>query len=185
MPTYNRQAEPGLFLETTNILDVESIYELDINSDQFKEFLVNMRQTLNQITLAVNLKDTGYYDQREFVCGQVYFPDPILTSASVQTPTWRQVFRRTYLWPTPLPNTGAQVLAHGLDLTPNTFTFTRIYGCASQKVPHVYIPIPYVSAALAPNIIELFVDNVNINIVTNFDASAFDVTYVVLEYIKQ
>lgn len=181
MPTYNRQSEPGLFLETTSVLDVQSIYELDIKSDQFKEFLVNLRDVINNIALALNLKDTGYYDQREFVNGQVYFPNPNLSSLTPQNPTWRQVFRRVYLWPNALPNTNIDSQPHGLTIT-NGFTFTRIYGCASDTVAPSYIPIPYTGST--GNVVELWVDNVNINIRTNADFSAYTTSYVILEYIK-
>jgi hypothetical protein len=181
MPTYNPQSEPGLFLETTSIFDVQSIYELDINSEQFKEFLADLKETVNKIALAVNLKDTGYYDQREFVCGQVYFPNPALNSATPQKPTWRQVFRRTYLLNGTLPNNNFVTIAHGLNIT-NTYTFTRMYGASTDTVLHNWIELPYVSTT--GHIVEVFGDNINITIRTNYDARAYNVTYIVVEYIK-
>lgn len=184
MPTYNTQSEPGMFLETTSLLDVQSIYQMDIKSDQFKQFLVDLRQTIEKMTYSINLKDTGYYPLKEFVCGKVLFPNPTLNSSTPQTPVWRQVFRQYYLWPTNLPNIGTQTMAHGITIT-DAFTFIRVDGCANQTVPHRYVNIPYVSADVAPNVIELFADATNINMRTNFDATAYNVTYVCLEYIKQ
>jgi hypothetical protein len=184
MPTYNQQSEPGMFLETTALLDTQSIYQLDIKSDQFKEFLVDLRQMLEKIIYAVNIKDTGYYPLKEFVCGKALFPNPLLNSSTPQTPVWRQVFRQFYLWPTNLPNNATQTLAHDINIT-DEFTFITVHGCANQTVPHKYVDIPYVSADPAPKVIELFADATNINIVTNFDATAYNVTYICLEYIKQ
>lgn len=181
MPTYNPQSEPGLFLETTSIFDVQSIYQLDINSEQFKEFLVNLKQTVNNISLAMNLKDTGYYPKTEFVNGQVYFPDPNLSSTTPQTPTWRQVFRKVFTLPGTLPNTATVTIPHGLTIT-NTFTFTRMYGCSTNTVLHTWIELPYV--ATTGQIVELWGDNVNITVRTNFNATAYNVTYIVIEYLK-
>jgi hypothetical protein len=186
MPTYNPQSEPGLFLETTSIFDVQSIYQLDINSEQFKEFLVNLKQTVNNISLAMNLKDTGYYPKTEFVNGQVYFPDPNLSSTTPQTPTWRQVFRKVFTLPGTLPNNNVVTVAHGLTIT-NTFTFTRIYGCSSNTVGFTYIPLPYTSTALGPipnGIVEVWVDVNNINVRTNADFRAYNLTYLIIEYLK-
>lgn len=183
MATYGPQNEPGLFLETTSVFDVQTIYQLDIKSQQFKEFLVDLRETVSKISEAVNLKDTGKYPKTEFSCGQTYFPDPALTSTTPQKPTQRQVFRKTFQWPNILPNNGPDHIAHGIDVTSNTYKVTRMYGSATQLVPHKYVPIPYITADLA-EIIQLYADGTDIYIITNFDASAYDFTYVTMEYIK-
>jgi len=44
MATYGQHNEPGLFLETTSVFDIQTIYQMDINSQQFKEFLVDLRK---------------------------------------------------------------------------------------------------------------------------------------------
>lgn len=183
MPTYSQNNEPGLFLKTTNVFDVQSIYQLDIKSEQFKEFLVFLRRSVSEISEAVNAKDTGKHVKTEFACGQTYFPDPALTSTTPQTPVDRQVYRKTFLWPNTLPNIGQQHVAHGIDLTSNTYKMVHIEGTASQIVPHKYIPIPYVSADLT-EIVQLYIDGPDIYIETNFDASAYDHTVIVIEYIK-
>lgn len=184
MPTYNTQSEPGMFLETTSLLDVKSIYQMDLKSEEFKQFLVDLRRTIENMTYAINVKDTGYYPLKEFVCGKALFPNPLLNSSTPQSPVWRQVFRKYYLWPSNLPNIGAQTIPHGINIT-DEFTFVTVLGCANQTVPHRYVNIPYVSADPIPNVIELFADGTNINIRTNFDATAYNVTYVCLEFIKQ
>ena len=181
MPPHNPQAEPGLFIETTSIFDVQSIYNIDINSEQFKEFLVNLKQTVNNIALALNLKDSGLYPQQEFVCGQIYFPNPNLSSTTPQKPTWRQVFRKIFLWPRNLPNTAIDTIPHGITLTPD-ITFTRIYGCASSPAFNSYIPLPFVSSG--GNIAELVAHNNDIVISTNANFNAYNITYVILEFLK-
>jgi len=183
MATYGQHNEPGLFLETTSVFDIQTIYQMDINSQQFKEFLVDLRKTMSKVSEAINLKDTGMYPQTEFSCGQTYFPDTTLTSTTPQKPTRRQVFRKTFPWPRTLPNSGIDNLAHGIDFTSNTYKMTRIYGAVTQLVPHKYVPIPYITANLV-EIIQLYADGTNIYLTTNFNASAYNYTFVTLEYIK-
>jgi hypothetical protein len=81
------QKDPGLYIENTSIYDIQSIYSLDINSKQFKEFLVLLTQSINKHAMAINNKDTGFYPLTEFINGQLYFPDPAGSSTSTQTPT--------------------------------------------------------------------------------------------------
>lgn len=173
--------EYGAFIPTTNIWDVSQIYSTNVNSPEFKELLVRLYQNVNNIALSVNIRDAGMYDTQEFVNGQTFFPNPTLSSASSTTPAQRQVYRKVINFGT-LPNAGTTNVAHGL--TVNTgFSFTRIYGCATDPVNSVYLPLPYASPTGANNI-ELKVDATNVTIITGSNRTAFTTTYVVLEYIK-
>lgn len=184
MPVHGPQSEPGLFLETTSVYDIQSIYEMDVNTEQFKELIVRLRQSINDVALAVNAKDTGYYPKTEFVCGQAYFPNPLLTARTPQAPTLRQVFRKVFTLPAPgtLPAVAGVPInfAHNIPLT-DTYTFTRIYGCSSNTVAHNYIPLPFIGAAGA---VELSVIGANIHVETTANFSAYNNTYIILEYIK-
>ncbi len=173
--------DPGAFVPTTDIFDVQRIQELDVKSDEFKEFLVRLRQSVNDIAMVLNVKDTGFYSEEEYVNSQVFFPNPSLSSTSSQTPVERQVFRKVINFGT-LPNTASTSVAHGITTDAN-FTFTRIYGAATDPSTS-YIPIPYASSTAA-NSIEIAVDTTNIVITTGSNRSGFTTTYVVLEYIKQ
>ncbi len=181
--SYGPQSNPGSFVPTTNIWDVISqVYAVDVNSTEFKELIVRLSQNVNNISLSMDTRDAGYYGREEFVNGQIYFPNPALTSTSATAPTWRQVFRIVINFGT-LPNTGTKSVAHNLLIT-SGYSFTRIYAAASDQVGKNYIPIPYASPVLVNNI-ELNVDATNVNITTGSDRTAFTVTYVVLEYIKE
>lgn len=172
----------GAFIPTTDIYDVISnIYAEDVNSVEFKELLVRMYQNLNRQATILNMKDTGYYDVQEFVCGQVYFPNPGLSSQSSTAPSYRQVYRKVINFGA-LPNTATKNVPHEITTTPNT-TFTRIYGTATDPVGKNYIPLPYASPTAANNI-ELKANATNVTVITGTNRSAFTATYIVLEYIQ-
>ena len=176
MSTFNTQANPGAFLPTTSVWDVATLSEIDVNSDEFKELLVRLYQNINNIALAVNIRDAGYYDQTEFVNGQLFFPNPALSSTTAQTPTFRQVFRKVINFGA-LPNSTSKSVAHGIQIT-SEYTFTRIYGCASDTVARSYIPLP-------SNTTNIVVDATNVTVTTSSNLAAYATTYIILEYIKQ
>lgn len=171
----------GYFLPTTDIFDTSLIFELDINSSEFRELLVRLRQSINLINIAVNYKDTGMYVTTEFVNGQTFFSNPALSATTSTAPALRQVYRLVVNFGA-LPNTATKSVAHGLTPDAN-WTFTRIYGAASDTTGFNYIPLPYASPVLANNI-ELNVDATNVNITTGSNRSNFNTTYVILEYLK-
>lgn len=173
----------GQFVPTTNVWDVQEIYSTDVNSDAFKELLVRLYQNLNNIAIAVNAKDTGLYNIiNPFVNGQVFFSNPSLTSLSTTTPAFRQVLRLVINFGA-LPNTGSKSVLHGLPVN-GSYTFTRIYACASDTSGLNYIPIPYASPTLASSI-EISVDSTQVTITTGSNRSNFNVCYVVLEWMTQ
>lgn len=178
--------EMGAFLPTTDIFDRAAIDSMDVNSPEFKDFLVRLYQATNNIALMVNIKDSGFYVRTEFVNGQLFFADPTLSSSSSTTPELRQVFRKVVNFGA-LPNAGTKTVAHGINInTPtdnNIYTFTRIYGCASDTIGFTYIPIPYASATLT-DVVELLVDDTNVAIQTGTNRTNYDTCRVVLEYLK-
>jgi hypothetical protein len=171
----------GSFIPTTQVWDVGEIYSADNISPELKEILVRLYQNLNVQAMASNTNVTGIYDTSEFVNGKTYFPNPTLNSMSGTTPTQRQVFRTVLNYTTGLPNTGSVTIPHNLTIT-NNFTFTQIYGATSDTTNHVYLPLPYASAA--GGTIELSVGVTNVTITTSSNRSSFTPTYIVLEYLK-
>jgi len=169
----------GAFIPTTDIFDLGDV---DPKSPEFKDLFVRLHQIVNDIALRLNISDAGYYVEEEFICGQIYFPNPALSDTTSQAPTYRQVFRKVINFGA-LPNTGTTNVAHGI-APDSTFTFTRIYGCASDTTGLVYLPLPYAAPTDAENI-RLYIDGTNVVITTGNNRSAYNVTYVVLEYIKQ
>jgi len=171
----------GLYVPTTNIWDVGQIEDMDVNSSDFKELLVRLYQNINMISTVLNIKDSAYYDTNEFVNGQQFFPNPSLIGSRSTTPQFRPVFRLVVNFGA-LPNAGTKTMPHGLTFTSGC-TLTRAYAAASDTTGLNYIPIPYASPTLANNI-ELSVDATNVTIVTGSNRSAFNICYVIVEYLK-
>jgi len=168
----------GLFVPTTPMFDVGDLQ----NIENLKELVIRLTQSVNNISIALNLKDTGYYVLEEYVNGQLYFPNPTVVPLT-QSDNTRQVFRKVIDFG-PLPNAGFKSVPHGIPIDAN-YSFTRIYATASDQVGLFYIPIPFASIIALANNIQLGVDAVNVTIGTAVDYSILTVCYVVLEYIKQ
>lgn len=177
----NNSANVGMFIPTTNVWDVSQIYQTDVNSDMFKELIVLLYQNINQISVVLNMKDSGYYNTQEFVNGQLYFPNPALSSASTTTPVFRQVYRRVINFGA-LPNAATKSVAHEIPFN-SAFTVTRIYGAATDPVNLSYIPLPFAAITDNENI-KLEVDATQVHITTGIDRTAYTFCYVVVEYLK-
>lgn len=171
----------GAFVPTNFIWDVSQLYSVEVDSPQFKELLVRLYQNLNIMALVLNVKDSGYYVQEEFVNGQLWFPNPANNSSTEANATFRPVQRKTINFG-PLLDASSKSIPHGITCNSST-TFTRIYAVASDTTGKTYLPIPYTSATAA-DIIEIFVDSTNVVIVTNSNRTNFDTCYVILEYLQ-
>ena len=172
-------SEQGVFLPTTQIWDAENILETDVQSVQFKELVVKLYENNNEMAQAINLKDTGIYDIHEYVCGQTYFPT--VDSSTSQRTAFRQVYRKVINFGA-LLNNAPKSVAHSLTIT-NSVTITRIYGASSDTAGHTYIPLPYSSPTLAANI-ELSLNATHVIVTTGNDRTAYDTTYIVIEYLR-
>ncbi len=174
-----QQTSNGVFVPTTNIWEIQQLEQADVQSDDFKRLLVRLYQNINTICLALNVKESAYYDQQEFLNSQLFFPNPVTPTG--QRPTYRQAFRMVVNFGA-LPNAGTTSVAHGITIG-STYTFTRIYGTATNSTATSFLPLPYASTTLNENI-EINIDDTNINITTGIDYSDYTTTYVIFEYIK-
>jgi len=166
----------GAFIPTTFIWDVSEIERTDVSSDRFKELLVRLYQNINLIQATLNIKDSALYDTEEFVSGQTFFPGPDAGSNSGDASNRRQVYRKVIDFGA-LPNSATKSVAHEIDIT-SGYSFTRLYGAASDQSGLNFLAIPNSSITLS-------VDATNVNITTAAALSAYAITYVTLEYLKQ
>jgi hypothetical protein len=159
----------GLFIPTTNVWDLYFVESLT-KDEQLRNVLVKLYENMNQIALALNKKDSGIFVELEFVNGQTFTNDDI------------QVFRKLIVCGS-LPDSSTKRIPHYIDFG-NSYSFTKIYGCATNPIDLFGIPLPYASATSVKNI-ELYVDQNDVVITTSATYSQYTTTYVVLEYIKQ
>jgi len=169
----------GSFVPTTNSFDISEIYNIDVTSKEFKELLIRLYQYLNNMSISMNTRDAGFYTEEEFVNGQVFPPTATIPGNSPSST--RQAFRKLVQFGA-LPNTATKNVAHGITVN-NNLTFTRIYGAATDKVAHTYIPLPYASPTLNENV-SLSADGTNIIITTGIDRTAYTDTWVIVEFLK-
>jgi hypothetical protein len=169
----------GLFIPTTFIFDVAELNR--DNKESFKELIIRLTQYINTIAIAVNLKESGYYYQQEFVNGQAFFPNPALNSTTATQPVSRQAYRMVVNFGA-LPDNATTSVAHNIPINGST-TFTHIYGAATNTTTLDGIPLPY-SSSTSNDCIELYVTSTDVVITTSIDYSAYNVTYIVIEYLK-
>jgi hypothetical protein len=179
----NQGTNFGSYVPATSVWDPSQLLEVDVTSPAFKELLVRMYQNLNLMAIVLNTKDSAIYGTQEFVNGQAFFPDPSLSSTSTKTTSarFRNVFRTVVNFGA-LPNAALKSVPHNIAIT-SSFTFTRIYGAASDTTGLTYISLPFVDSAGLDNI-ELEVDMADVNITTVSNRTNYNVTYVILEYLK-
>lgn len=171
----------GVYAPTTNVWDVSNVESANIQEPGLKELLVRLYQNLNILALVTNNKESGYYHTLEQVNSQLFFPNPALSSQTPANAVFRQVYR-VVVNVGALPNTTTLSVPHNIAVNP-AFTFTRIYGCASNPTTLSFLPLPYVSATTA-NIIELSVTATNVVIKTGSNRSGYTTCYVILEYLR-
>jgi hypothetical protein len=178
------QISTGTFIPTTQVWDVSEIKNIDVTKPEFKELLVRLYQNLNSMAVAINNKESSFYDVQETVKGQSFFANPSATTAH---PESRQTYNKLINFGA-LPNTGTKTYPHGISIK-RGYTFTRIYGCATQQtntnpvLAFESVPLPYSSPVLADNI-ALYVDATTVGVITGANWSTYTDTYIILEYLK-
>lgn len=129
----------------------------------------------SDIARRLNDKEIGLFDLVEFLNGQQWF-----TTGNPQIK--RQAFRKVF----PLPATGAGVttnIAHGITGVGTTTTFTHIYGTAVTTAPDNR-PIPFASATLVTDQIQILVNATNIVVTNGATAPGITQGVIVVEYLK-
>jgi len=173
----------GLFLGTPSIVDPGYIQTIEVDSQEFKEFIIELVSVTSDIIDALNKKTTGMHELSEFVTGSTYFSDPALDSTTAGVPIQRQEQSITVIFGA-LPNTAAKSVAHGIVFpVPNTLRMVHIHCSASDLTGANYLEIPYASPVLANNI-SIDVDATNVVITTGSDRTAYTDCTVVLKYLK-
>jgi len=169
----DQQINTGSYIPTTYILDVARLYEVDVTSQEFKELLVRLYQTVNSVVLALNTKHTGYYINEEFVNGKLYY-NPNSSDPLMLRPGFQKSINTGAL------GAGTTSINHGIAVT-NTFHWMFIYGAATDTVNLLGYPITYAGAA--GNNLSAFVNATQV-VINNSTGVTFTDSQVTLEYVK-
>ncbi len=173
-----QQNDFGVFLPLTAVYDPESLVGDAPISPQLKQFIMTSSQNYNNIANVLNLKETGYYITTEIVNSQSWFK----SVTNINQSLFRNAFRIVIDFGA-LPNAGAKSVPHNITgLTAGVMSWTRIYGTATDPAGNG-IPLPYSSSTANDNI-SLSVDLTDVTVTTAIDYSAFTITYIILEYLK-
>ena len=166
----------GIFV-TSKIFSVGDIYKYNINSKEFKDFLVRLTRNLDNLTKVVNLKTSGSHPLSEFLTSETFFPSASATTRNIEN---RPVTCITISFGA-LPNTATKSVAHNITFDANTtFVEKSIMSTSTSLVKAISIPH---ASSTAIDIVEFDIDSTNINITTGKDMTAYDKTVVVLKYI--
>ena len=176
----------GYFLPTTQLVDPSELYKMDVSSQKFKEFIVNLYMQMNNMAMQINSKGSGFYGTQEIATGETFFPNSNYSSTTNTFPANRPVFRKL-ICVGPLPNaaTSPKTVAHGIAVNSN-FCAVRVSGCATDPVGLVAIPLPFTSGESPVRSVGISADSTNIIIKVSpaADFTAFTHAFVVLEYVK-
>ncbi len=146
-------------------------------------FRIKLREYLNNISISLNSKESGFFLENEIPTGRLFIPT--FSSTTSQNLEYRAVYRTVVDFGA-LPNTATKSVAHGISTTQN-YSIVHLYGAATDPGGATItsaLPIPYASSTAANNI-ELNMDATNVNITTGSNRTAYTRTFVVIEYIKQ
>lgn len=169
----NQQMNTGSYVTTTNVWDVGQLHEVNVNSPEFKELLVRLYQNINNISLVLNTKSTGYYIDQEFVSGKLFF------NANSNDP---QLLRPGFIKyvNTGILGAGVTSINHNIAVT-STFQWMFISGAATNTVALTGYPLPFAGAT--GNNIEVTVTSTQI-VINNNSGVTFTNSQVTLEYCK-
>lgn len=168
----------GQFLQTTFILDVDQLQQIDVKSPEFRELLVRLYQNLNSVILSLNVKDSGYFPYQEFVCGKVYNPQQSNDFENLG----RLVYRTTVNFGA-LPAAGTKSVAHNIPDINSSWRLTDYYGAGTNPNILEAVDLPYPSTIPA-NILEVWVDSTNVNVRTGGKDYSQYLAEIVIEYTK-
>lgn len=163
----------GSFLPLIQNTDISSLYQTSVDSKEFKDLIIRLFHTINQISTVVNTKETGMYLKQEVVNGSVWFGPTNAVTDRLQEHTIAFDFGAI--------GAGANVLAHGLAIT-NTWTFTEIRATATNFATGDFYTFPWVGAAGA--YVDLHITAANI-VINNFSGLTWPKCRVVFKYLKQ
>ena len=169
----DQQINTGSFVPTTIIYDVARLYEVDVNSDEFKELLVILYQSVNNIAIALNTKYSALQINEEFADGSLWFNETSFKQEDLRAGFHINVITG------PL-NAGVTAVLHGLPVTAD-WKWMTIHGAATDTDTVTGVPLPFAGAT--GNNIEVSVTATHV-VIDNQSGFTFTNSQVYLQYVK-
>ena len=165
-------------VSTTPLLNTFNLKGKDLGSSEFREFTIALTQFLGNLADATNDKESGEYSTVETVNGQKFW--------SLIPGEDQRAVNRLVIDFGALPDGTASItktIAHGISF-PAGSIWTKYTGTATNTTTGAGVCLPYSSPTLANNI-EIAPDatNITVTVDTTVDWSAYDTTYIYLEWI--
>lgn len=147
------------------------------------DFRLQLRKYLNDIAVALNVKENGFYVEDEIPTAGLFIPT-FSTTTSANT-KFRPMFRTVVDFGA-LPNNGTKTVPHGITTTQD-YSIIKLQGGATEP------GVSTINSALAipmdgiPNNerVSLEIDATDVIIKTSMDRSNYTRTFIVIEYIKE
>lgn len=151
---------------------------VDFPRDQEK-FLEALTLLYKRIANSVNTKEGGLFSLQELYDSQQYF---IPTQPNTFRNVYRKVFDMVTLNGGPIAAGATATFAHNIV---GIVAPTSIYGGATNSdAPVKYIPLPYVSATLVTDQVQIYLTPTNVVLVNGATQTALTQAYIVAEYVK-
>lgn len=145
-----------------------------------RPFLV---EQLKRLAFAVNIREIGWFLDEELLSGKAFIPGINNVTDGGTSQQYRQILRRVVDFGQ-LPVAGLKSVPHMIAFDQN-FTLISLTASATDPVAFNAIPIPYATPAALNQNVALYMDSVNVNILTGIDMSRFTRTFVVIEYLQE
>ncbi len=147
------------------------------------DFRLQLRKYLNNIAIALNSKENGFYLEDETPTAGLFIP--IATPKSSANVKFRPMFRTVVDFGA-LPNNTTKTVPHGI-ITTEDFSIIKLQGGATEP------GVSTINSALAlpadgiPNNarVSLEIDATDVIIKTSMNRSSYTRTFIVIEYIKE
>lgn len=162
--TFNPTNSLGPFISTSTFFP-----------DEFDEFRIKFLELYRDLSNAVNTREVGIFDLVEFLTGENWFTSG---NPQIKRKTYRKVFE--------LSATAAgatNTFAHGITGVGTTTTFTHIYGAAVTSAPDNR-PIPFASATVVTDQIQVLVTGANIVVTNGATAPNIVSGFIITEFLK-
>jgi hypothetical protein len=137
-------------------------------------------EVLKKMSNAINIRTIGWLLDEELLSGQSFIPGATIPGNNPGQ--FRSVLRKVVDCGT-LPNAGTSSTPHGIQYDSN-FTLINLWAVATDPINLQSFVIPHATVVPA-NTVQIFLDNVNINISDLINYSTFTRVFCFIEYIQE